>query len=159
MSRKGFKIMYKYLPLIFSNRLLGFLSFDVDVSRLDINQCDSDLSVSASQLQTFKGTHKCHSETSQVRNWIIPIIKFINSKYCKFESSRLFLLVCKAHSLVDLFCALILRFHFPKKISFRCKHWLKFVKLFKAHIIQKNLRFSKYFIKYNYFIQINTLVI
>ena len=65
----------------------------------------------------------------------------------------------KAHSLADLFCALILRFHFPKKISFRCKHWLKFVKLFKANIIQKNLRFSKYFIKYNYFIQINTLVI
>ena len=57
----------------------------------------------------------------------------------------------------------------PKKISFlqgniklgakRCKHWPKFVKLFKAHFIQKNLRFSKYFIKYNYFIQINTLVI
>jgi len=56
-----------YVTTIFSTnkQLLGFLSFDVDVSRLDINQCDSDLSVSASQLQTFKGTHKCHSETSQ----------------------------------------------------------------------------------------------
>ena len=90
MSRKGFEIMYKYLPLIFSNRLLGFLSFDVDVSRLDINQCDSDLSVSAFQLQTFKGTHKCHSETSQVRNWIILIIKLIDCKYCKVSVSSMF---------------------------------------------------------------------
>ena len=72
------------MPIILStNRLLGFLSFDVDVSRLDINQCDSDSSVSASQLQTFKETHKCHSETSQVRNWIIPKnkLKIPSTKY------------------------------------------------------------------------------
>ena len=60
------------VKFVFStSRLLGFLSFDVDVSRLDINQCDDSLtSKSTLQLQTFKDTHKCHSETSQVRNWI-----------------------------------------------------------------------------------------
>ena len=65
----------KYLLILC--RLLGFLSFDVDVSQLDINQCDSP-SVSTLQLQTFGETHKCHSETSRVRNWIIPTDKDTN---------------------------------------------------------------------------------
>ena len=70
------------VKFVFStSRLLGFLSFDVDVSRLDINQCDDSLtSKSTLQLQTFKDTHKCHSETSQVRNWIKHYIRGSSSK-------------------------------------------------------------------------------
>ena len=39
------------MPVIYDvifHRLLGFLSFDVDVSRLDINQCDSSSTVTPS---------------------------------------------------------------------------------------------------------------
>ena len=40
-----------------------------------------------------------------------------------------------------------------------CQHWPKLIKLFKAHFMKKNLQFSKYFIEYNYSIQINTLIL
>ncbi|XP_015591851.1 probable G-protein coupled receptor CG31760 isoform X2 [Cephus cinctus] len=46
-----------------------FLSMDVDISGLEVNQCDSGLSSESSsvdnQIASFKGTHKCHNDTMQ----------------------------------------------------------------------------------------------
>lgn len=46
----------------------GFLSVDVDVSGLEINQCDSGPEPGGpNEITELKGTHKCHNDTSQVR--------------------------------------------------------------------------------------------
>ena len=55
-----------------SNRVGGILTGDVDVSGLDINQCDLDLDekvgqpASTNQIRGFAASHKCHQETSKV---------------------------------------------------------------------------------------------
>lgn len=48
----------------------GFLSVDVDVSNLEINQCDvkPESGGGSVEVQAFHGTHKCHNETSEVRS-------------------------------------------------------------------------------------------
>ena len=61
-------------------RLVGFLSFDVNLSEYDINQCNhDDVALDSTtvdedegrnQILGFSGTHKCHRETSQVGNAI-----------------------------------------------------------------------------------------
>lgn len=45
----------------------GFLSLDVDVSKLEINQCEADIYYpSSSEISIFHGSHKCHNRTSKV---------------------------------------------------------------------------------------------
>lgn len=75
-------LIEKYnLPLFSCNnfnfrlRLIGVLSVDVDVSDIDVNQCDQMTMVSPAgnfsnshqwQMDIFLGTHKCHNHTSKV---------------------------------------------------------------------------------------------
>ena len=40
----------------------GFLSFDIDITFEDINQCDK----TSGQIKVFLHTHKCHQESSEV---------------------------------------------------------------------------------------------
>ncbi|GBM90717.1 hypothetical protein AVEN_261638-1 [Araneus ventricosus] len=50
------------------DRLVGVLSVDVDVSGIDINQCDQLLvgeNISNWQMSAFLGTHRCHNQTSK----------------------------------------------------------------------------------------------
>ncbi|XP_022242201.1 probable G-protein coupled receptor CG31760, partial [Limulus polyphemus] len=54
-----------------SERLIGALSVDIDVTNMDINQCDSpwkpnNSSITYWQMNAFLGTHKCHNKTSEV---------------------------------------------------------------------------------------------
>ncbi|XP_017876461.1 probable G-protein coupled receptor CG31760 isoform X1 [Ceratina calcarata] len=47
-----------------------FLSIDIDISGLEVNQCDAslhieDTDVLSNQIASFKGTHKCHTDTTQ----------------------------------------------------------------------------------------------
>lgn len=44
----------------------GYLSLDVDVSTLEVNQCEAE-GYSEKQIVVFHGTHKCHNDTSKVR--------------------------------------------------------------------------------------------
>ena len=50
------------LPSIYF-RLGGFLSFDIDITSEDVNQCDK----TSGQINVFLHTHKCHQESSEVR--------------------------------------------------------------------------------------------
>lgn len=51
------------------SRILGFLAFDVNISHLDINQCNLDQQQGdeVSLSNYFSNTHKCHQNTSQVK--------------------------------------------------------------------------------------------
>lgn len=47
-----------------------FLSVDIDISGLEVNQCDAsslnnENEVLSNQIASFKGTHKCHTDTTQ----------------------------------------------------------------------------------------------
>jgi hypothetical protein len=45
----------------------GFLSLDIDVSGLEVNQCDlSSGPTLSNQIAVLRGTHKCHNDTTQV---------------------------------------------------------------------------------------------
>lgn len=45
----------------------GFLSLDIDVSALEVNQCDLSSGPKLSnQIEVLRGTHKCHNDTTQV---------------------------------------------------------------------------------------------
>ena len=48
--------------------------------------------------------------------------KYTSNSYVEIDISAFFVCIIKAHSLADLFCALILRFHFPRIISFLPAH-------------------------------------
>lgn len=44
----------------------GFLSVDVDVSSLEVNQCDAGKEpVISTEITALRGTHKCHNDTSE----------------------------------------------------------------------------------------------
>jgi hypothetical protein len=44
----------------------GFLSLDIDVSGLEVNQCDRSSGPTLSnQIEVLRGTHKCHNDTTQ----------------------------------------------------------------------------------------------
>ncbi|XP_021938529.1 probable G-protein coupled receptor CG31760 [Zootermopsis nevadensis] len=44
----------------------GFLSMDIDVSGLEVNQCDvSSGPTLSNQIHALRGTHKCHNDTTQ----------------------------------------------------------------------------------------------
>ena len=52
-------------------RVREFLSVDIDISGLEINQCDAssldnENELLSNQIASFKGTHKCHTDTTQV---------------------------------------------------------------------------------------------
>lgn len=70
IGRKVWWIISKkfFIRKLFSS-LSGFLSFDVDITHDDINQCDKPKSPN-DLFSTFIHTHKCHLETSQVKNWL-----------------------------------------------------------------------------------------
>ncbi|XP_043487005.1 probable G-protein coupled receptor CG31760 isoform X3 [Polistes fuscatus] len=46
-----------------------FLSMDIDISGLEVNQCNAspygDSTSSSNQIASFRGTHKCHDDTTQ----------------------------------------------------------------------------------------------
>ncbi|XP_014602856.1 PREDICTED: probable G-protein coupled receptor CG31760 isoform X1 [Polistes canadensis] len=46
-----------------------FLSMDIDISGLEVNQCNAspygDSASSSNQIASFRGTHKCHDDTTQ----------------------------------------------------------------------------------------------
>lgn len=69
-----------------------FLSVDIDISGLEVNQCDdvpssmidsgtNDIGKSAdNQIKSFRGSHKCHDDTTQVNanfNRIKLMLNFI----------------------------------------------------------------------------------
>ena len=90
MSRKGFKIMYKYLPLIFSNRLLGFLSFDVDVSHLD--DFDNSINIIHTQNCTKEGFWAWIGNVLglyiNIYPWFFQQITGISFFWCRCEPPR-----------------------------------------------------------------------
>ncbi|KAH1016001.1 hypothetical protein HUJ04_007296 [Dendroctonus ponderosae] len=48
------------------SRLKGFLSLDVDVSHLEVNQCEARPDFpSPKSMFVFHGSHKCHNFTSE----------------------------------------------------------------------------------------------
>lgn len=53
------------IPPSLKHGVKGFLSFDVDVSGLELNQCDADSNAAhdSRQVFVFRGTHKCHNST------------------------------------------------------------------------------------------------
>ena len=58
----------------------GFLSVDVDVSSLEVNQCDVGKEpVISTEITALRGTHKCHNDTSQVKNIILFLILKISA--------------------------------------------------------------------------------
>ncbi|KAK6628221.1 hypothetical protein RUM43_002033 [Polyplax serrata] len=57
--------------LALSSRAKGFLSVDVDVSGLQINQCDQQPKYTVNselEIEIFRGTHKCHNSTSECKS-------------------------------------------------------------------------------------------
>lgn len=57
--------------IIFCSRVREFLSVDIDISGLEVNQCDpsphsNENEILSNQIASFKGTHKCHTDTTQV---------------------------------------------------------------------------------------------
>jgi hypothetical protein len=53
--------------LIFFHRLKGVVSLDIDISNLQINQCEVDFeNDSDNEIYSFHGTHKCPNETTYV---------------------------------------------------------------------------------------------
>lgn len=64
---------------MFCSRTKGFLSFDVDVSGLEVDQCSTGTnSVHGSrQIHAFKGSHKCHNTTQVLAfAFFIILLKF-----------------------------------------------------------------------------------
>ncbi|XP_076636392.1 putative G-protein coupled receptor CG31760 isoform X2 [Colletes latitarsis] len=58
------------LPLDSRHGVREFLSVDIDISGLEVNQCDvssqdTDNEALNNQIASFKGTHKCHNDTTQ----------------------------------------------------------------------------------------------
>lgn len=52
---------------VFIYSLKGVVSLDIDISNLEINQCEADVEDDCSnQIYSFHGTHKCPNETTYV---------------------------------------------------------------------------------------------
>lgn len=49
-------------------RVKGYLSLDVDVSALEVNQCEA-YEPSKMEIAVFHGTHKCHNSTTEVSSF------------------------------------------------------------------------------------------
>lgn len=53
-------------------RLKGIVSLDIDISNLEINQCETDIfDENDNQIYSFHGTHKCPNETTYVSNELL----------------------------------------------------------------------------------------
>lgn len=57
--------------ILYCSRVREFLSVDIDISGLEVNQCDASSQnkqneVLSNQIASFRGTHKCHTDTTQV---------------------------------------------------------------------------------------------
>ncbi|XP_076361072.1 putative G-protein coupled receptor CG31760 isoform X2 [Tachypleus tridentatus] len=72
----GRRWLLSYTVLMYSRpnkimkSLIGVLSVDVDVTKMDLNQCDdpwplNNFSVTYWQMKSFLGTHKCHNKSSE----------------------------------------------------------------------------------------------
>ncbi|XP_053980397.1 probable G-protein coupled receptor CG31760 isoform X1 [Hylaeus volcanicus] len=58
------------LPMDARHGIREFLSMDIDISGLEVNQCDvssqhNDNEALSNQIAVFRGTHKCHNDTTQ----------------------------------------------------------------------------------------------
>ncbi|XP_076662126.1 putative G-protein coupled receptor CG31760 isoform X3 [Halictus rubicundus] len=58
------------LPLDARHGVREFLSVDLDISGLEVNQCEgspqqNENEILSNQIASFKGTHKCHNDTTQ----------------------------------------------------------------------------------------------
>lgn len=60
----------KAFNVFFLCSIRDFLSVDIDISGLEVNQCDVDTSDDEkkldNQIESFRGSHKCHDDTTQV---------------------------------------------------------------------------------------------
>lgn len=56
-----------------------YLSLDVDVSNLEVNQCEAD-EPSPHEIAAFHGTHKCHNDTSKVSLGYLHVLFMTNFK-------------------------------------------------------------------------------
>ncbi|XP_022237694.1 probable G-protein coupled receptor CG31760 [Limulus polyphemus] len=73
---EGRRWLLSYTILLYSRpkktikSLIGVLGVDVDVTKMDVNQCDdpwplNNFSVTYWQMKSFLGTHKCHNKSSE----------------------------------------------------------------------------------------------
>ncbi|XP_067003121.1 probable G-protein coupled receptor CG31760 [Anabrus simplex] len=54
------------VPPVGHHEVKGFLSLDIDVSGLEVNQCDPGPGpIPPSEVEVFRGTHKCHNISTQ----------------------------------------------------------------------------------------------
>jgi hypothetical protein len=51
-------------------------TIDIELTYIDINQCDNDESITTSGLDVFRGTHKCQPTTT-VHNVLVKRIDLI----------------------------------------------------------------------------------
>lgn len=75
--------------IIFCSRVREFLSVDIDISGLEVNQCDpsphsNENEILSNQIASFKGTHKCHTDTTQV---ILLKLKLSKKNYYLLKNS------------------------------------------------------------------------
>lgn len=75
-------------------RVREFISMDIDISGLEVNQCDTPPqsrdkleTPSSNQITFFKSTHKCHTDTTQVNNRAIFARKTIREGFSCFRYS------------------------------------------------------------------------
>ncbi|KAB0794215.1 hypothetical protein PPYR_13835 [Photinus pyralis] len=65
ISRKWLTSYSVPIPSPGRHGMKGYLSLDVDVSNLEVNQCEDDHLGSYSEILVLHGTHKCHNLTSK----------------------------------------------------------------------------------------------
>lgn len=67
--------------LIFCFRLKGVVSLDIDISNLEINQCEiGNEEENDNRIYSFHGTHKCPNETTFVSYlYLFPTLKFLKA--------------------------------------------------------------------------------
>ncbi|KAF5291543.1 hypothetical protein FQR65_LT01856 [Abscondita terminalis] len=64
-SRKWLTSYSVPIPSPGRHGMKGYLSLDVDVSNLEVNQCERDAASLYSEISVLHGTHKCHNFTSK----------------------------------------------------------------------------------------------
>jgi len=74
--------LYQRSAFLFFFRIKGFLSLDIDVSGLEVNQCDiSSGPTLSNQIEVLRGTHKCHNDTTEVNENLFLIHSFHRLPY------------------------------------------------------------------------------
>ena len=60
----------------------GVATVDIDLTNIDVNQCDLNERKRDVFLNHFRGTHKCRSSTKVHNNYLLPILdKLSTDKY------------------------------------------------------------------------------